>query len=80
MDRTKAAASYKKHGVCFMHVVRAFENPFALDPRNQPRDRNVTRLVPRGERTGKVIADLVPRALEGGRSSGINSSRYTSSA
>lgn len=29
-DRTTAVANYKKHGVCFEHVVRAFENPFAL--------------------------------------------------
>jgi len=54
-DRAKAAANYKKHGVCFEHVVRAFENPFALVERDESEEYDEHRFI----LTGRVAGGLV---------------------
>ncbi len=35
---SKAAANFKKHGVRFEHAVLAFDDPFALDERDESED------------------------------------------
>ncbi|HKD27078.1 MAG TPA: BrnT family toxin [Xanthobacteraceae bacterium] len=54
-DRAKAAANYKKHGVCFEHVVRAFENPFALVERDESEEYDEHGFI----LTGRVAGGLV---------------------
>jgi uncharacterized protein len=54
-DRSRAAANYRKHGVCFEHVVRAFENPFALVELDESEEYDADRFVLTGRVAGGVV-------------------------
>jgi len=54
-NRAKAAANYKKHGVCFEHAVLAFDDPFALAERDESEDYGEDRFLLTGRARGGIL-------------------------